>query len=189
VLLSCECSENNQNKGGDVGAAGARQAMHDYADGGGRVIATHYHYTWLKNSPQSDFQEIANWGTAGGGGSGTYDVDTTFARGASFSDWLGNVNASTSPGQIQLSDVTDSLTSVNAPAQSWIKKNNAVRYFSFATPISAPAQCGRVAFTDLHAMGISSGGSTFPNGCPAPGGLNAQQKALEFLLFDLAACE
>ena len=54
VLLSCECSEANENKGGAVGAPGARQAMHDYANAGGRVIATHFHYTWLKSSPQQD---------------------------------------------------------------------------------------------------------------------------------------
>ena len=36
---------------------------------------------------------------------------------------------------------------------------------------------------------MSSGGSSgFPNGCPAPGGLSAQQKAVEFMFFDLSSC-
>ena len=114
------------NKGGDVGAAGtrnARQAMWDYANAGGKIFATHYHYTWFKNSPQQDWQQVANW-KAQGGGSGAYDVDQTFPKGASFADWLVNVNASSSKGTIQLTDVTDSLSNVNAPAQSWIAKGD-----------------------------------------------------------------
>ena len=194
VMMSCECSENNQNKGGDVNGAGtpanARQAMHDYAEAGGKIFATHFHYTWFKNSPQDDFKQVANW-QAQGGGSGAYDVDQTFPKGASFADWLVNVNASSTKGTIQLTDVTDSLSNVNAPAQSWIKKgDNAVRYFSFNAPTTAPAeqQCGRAVYSDLHLMGISAGGGSFPNGCPAPGGLSAQQKALEFMFFDLSGC-
>jgi hypothetical protein len=188
LLLSCECSEANENKGGDVGTPGARQAMHDYAAAGGRIIATHYHYTWLKSSPQTDWQQLANW-TPSTGVSGAYDVDTTFPRGQAFSDWLQNVNATSSPGSINLTDVTNSLSSVSAPAQSWIKKgDNQVRLFSFPAPVVG-AECGRVAFTDLHAMGPSAGTVAFPAGCPLPGGLTAQQKALEFLVFDLAACK
>jgi len=194
VMLSCECSENNQNKGGDTGAAGtpanARQAMWDYANLGGKIFATHFHYTWFKNSPQDDWKNVANW-NAQGGGSGAYDVDQTFPKGASFADWLVNVNASSTKGTIQLTDVTDSLSNVNPPAQSWIKKgDNAVRYFSFNAPTAAAPedQCGRAVYSDLHLMGISAGGGSFPNGCPAAGGLSAQQKALEFMFFDLSGC-
>ncbi len=190
VMLSCECSENNDNKGGDLGVPGARQAMWDYANAGGKIFATHYHYTWFKNSPQQDWQQVANW-NASGGGSGAYDVDQTFPKGASFADWLVNVNASSTKGTIQLTDVTNSLSSVNAPAQSWIKKgDNAVRYFSFNAPTAAAPedQCGRAVYSDLHLMGISAGGASFPTGCPAPGGLSAQQKALEFMFFDLSGC-
>ena len=190
VMLSCECSEANDNKGGDVGAPGARQAMWDYANLGGKIFATHYHYTWFKNSPQQDWKQVANW-NASGGGSGAYDVDQTFPKGASFADWLVNVNASSTKGSIQLTDVTNSLSNVNPPAQSWIKKgDNAVRYFSFNAPTAAAPedQCGRAVYSDLHLMGISAGGASFPSGCPAPGGLSAQQKALEFMFFDLSGC-
>jgi len=190
VMLSCECSENNDNKGGDVGRPGARQSMWDYANMGGKIFATHYHYTWFKNSPQQDWQQTANW-TPSGGGSGAYDVDQTFPKGASFADWLVEVNASTTKGTIQLTDVTNSMSSVTAPAQSWIKKgDNAVRYFSFNAPTAAAPedQCGRAVYSDLHLMGISAGGASFPTGCPSPGGLSAQQKALEFMFFDLSGC-
>jgi len=190
VMLSCECSEENDNKGGAVGTPGARAAMWDYANLGGRIFATHFHYTWFKNSPQQDWQQIANWSGASGG-SGVHDIDTSFPKGQAFSDWLVSVNASTTPGKIQLTDVTNSLSNVNAPAQSWIMKTSAqVRYFSFNAPTAAaPAdQCGRAVYSDLHLMGISAGGQAFPDGCPAPGGLSAQQKALEFMFFDLSGC-
>ena len=189
LLLSCECDETNENKGGAVGAAGARQALHDYANAGGRVIASHYHYTWFKNSPQTDWQNIALWNQGNSPATGTYDVDTSFPRGKAFSDWLVAVNAS--PGganTIPLTNVTASLSSINPPAQSWIRKApSTVAYFSFPTP-TVGAACGRVAFTDLHTSDISAGGSVFPAECKAPGVLSEQQKALEFLLFDASSC-
>jgi hypothetical protein len=83
------------------------------------------------------------------------------------------------------------MSSVNAPAQSWIKKGDTgVRYFSFNTPTTSPPeeQCGRAVYSDLHLMGMSAGGNSFPAGCPASGGLSAQQKAMEFMFFDLAGC-
>ncbi len=195
VMLSCECGESNGNKGDTseqaTASPTARQAMWDYANMGGRIFATHYHYTWFKNSPQPDWQAVANWQSAGGGGAGDYNVDTTFPKGQAFSEWLMAVNASTTPGHIQLTDVTDSMSSVNPPAQSWIAKSEtAVRYFSFNTPTTAPEeeQCGRAVYSDLHLMGISAGGKPFPGGCVVAGGLSGQQKALEFMFFDLAGC-
>ncbi len=189
VLLSCECNEANENKGGGIGAPGARQALHDYADMGGRVIATHYHYTWMKNSPQDDWQQIANWNPDGTGGSGIHAVDTTTPQGAAFSDWLVAAKASTTPGAISLTDVTGAVGTIVPPAQPWIKSSTGtVRTFTFPTPTTGSA-CGQVAFSDLHVMGVGAGSTAFPTGCPAPGGLNAQQKALEFLLFELGSCK
>ena len=188
TLLSCEGDEHNENKAGPAGTPGARQALWDYANLGGRIFGTHYHYTWFKNSPQPDWQAIANWGSSSSS-TPSYDVDTSFPKGASLADWLVNVNASSTSGTIQLTGVTGALTSVNPPAQSWIAKGaNAVRYFSFNAPIGADsdAQCGRVVYGDLHLM--TAGGGEFPGACPAPGGLAAQQKALEFMFFDLSNC-
>jgi hypothetical protein len=48
--------------------------------------------------------------------------------------------------------------------------------------------CGKAVYTDLHTGGslIAMAGK-IPSGCTA-GALSAQQEALEFLFFDLAAC-
>jgi hypothetical protein len=48
-----------------------------------------------------------------------------------------------------------------------------------------PVYCGKAVFSDLHTSGMPSG--DVPGACNG-GPLTAQQKALEFLLFDLAAC-
>ena len=188
VALSCECDEHNENK-----PAAAMNAMHDYINAGGRVFATHYHYTWFSNSPLPDFQGVAKWTPNGGGGGGpNYNVEQGFPKGKAFAKWLVNVKASTTLGQIPLTSVAGDLTSVTAPAsQSWIDVNaNSVKYFTFNAPIGTKAedQCGRAVYSDLHVSG--SGMESFPSGCsPKPGAdLSPQQKALEFMLFDLSAC-
>ncbi|MEY2932836.1 MAG: hypothetical protein RL033_3585, partial [Pseudomonadota bacterium] len=62
----------------------------------------------------------------------------------------------------------------------------AALYYGFPTPVGGPA-CGRMVFTDVHLASGSgdSGKDAFPS---CSGELTPQQKALAFLLFDLANC-
>ena len=73
VLLACEgdtFDPDAQTDGGDGGGilSGAKanvtkagkQALHDWLNEGGKVFATHFHYTWFQNGPP-DFQAVANW--------------------------------------------------------------------------------------------------------------------------------
>jgi hypothetical protein len=71
-------------------------------------------------------------------------------------------------------------------------------YFSFNTPIGAAAagQCGKFAYTALHVSDSAStgfpgdpeGATSFPGCCSARTELSAQEKAMEFMIFDMSSC-
>jgi hypothetical protein len=247
TILSCECSENNGTK-----PPAAMKALHDWLNEGGKVFASHYHYTWFKNGPP-DFQNVATWlGSTTANGQGNYNIDKSFPKGQTYSDWLANVGALAGNGTIALNSVASSVSTVNAPTLRWIYggQNNDTKYLSFLTPIGgipatadagapppvvpdagtpatdagatdgggdasdaqaasdaqvvldgspapydgglesngAPTYCGKAVFTDLHtSSSLMSTVNSIPKGCSgAP--MTAQQKALEFLFFDLSAC-
>jgi hypothetical protein len=148
---------------------------------------------------QTPFPPIAVWEDAvsltyAPGGDGTYLIDTTFPRGLQMSNWLLNVGASVTLGSIPLVNVKDPATSVIAGvAERWIYQDTlGTPYLSANTPIEEAAtpaqQCGRVVQTGIHVASVSADTHTpFPTGC-ATGDLTAQEKALEFLLFDLSSC-
>ena len=46
ALLACEAAVHDETKG-----APAMENMHTWLDEGGKVFATHYHYTWFKDGP------------------------------------------------------------------------------------------------------------------------------------------
>ena len=191
-----------------------------YANAGGRVFATHFSYVWLTNSdgtagsstaPKPFFQ-TADWLVDQGNyNSVTALVDTslqndaaTRARRIAFRQWLKNVGASTTLGQIPVNVVRNDFNSVSSaaataagtPAQRWLYTTSPFSgplHYTFDTPVAyAPdppptKQCGRVLYSDFHVSDASSAGATFPSEC-TDGTMTPQEKTLEFMLFDLASC-
>jgi hypothetical protein len=191
VLLACEGDTFDSTVDGgllgggsaNVTAAG-KQAMHDWLGEGGKVFATHFHYTWFMNGP-SDFQGVASWlGYSLGTGTSTAVIQTSFPKGQDFGNALLDAGA-LSNGALNLSGVSDSVHSVNAPTVAWLKDQTSQdpKYLTFTTPVGSV--CGKAAFSDMHAGSAPSG--DIPGSCAA-GGLSAQEKAMELLFFDLSAC-
>jgi hypothetical protein len=174
-----------------------QQTVIDYANLGGRVFATHFSYGWLFNA--APFSGTAAWNVE----QHPYPLDatgfinTSFNRGQQLAQWLVNVGASTTSGQIPLQVLRHDFDGVVPPSLLWISldPNNpqwpgAPLQYTFDTPVGAPPanQCGRVLFNDYHVENVSGAGAkTFPTECN-PGAMTAQEKLLEYMIFDVGAC-
>jgi hypothetical protein len=186
VLFPCQGLASNPALTGT-----AQQNVIDYANAGGRVFATHYSYLWLYDD--APFSSTANWEvnqeTAPANQTGL--VDMTFPKGQALAEWLVNVGASTTLGQIALQNLRSDMTTVIAPSQSWITINSpsAVTHYTFNTPVGTPAasQCGRVLYDDFHVEQVADSEVTFPGACDS-NPMSPQEKLLEFMIFDLGSC-
>jgi hypothetical protein len=202
MLLSCE--GNNNVKRTDAEYKNVRR----FADIGGRVFGSHWHHGWINPKAVSDPEGITEtYPTVVKFSSGahgfnppetpiTVSIDTTFQKGQAFSEWLYNVGASSTIGVIDIKGAEHSVDSVvPGVAQQWIYGTDTqnskpmVQYLSFNTPVGAQ-ECGRMVFSDVHVSagtGTDSGKVPFPSGCLAKE-LSPQEKALEFMIFDLSSC-
>ncbi len=193
ILHSCEGTERPTNK-----SVNATMGLQAYANAGGRVFASHWHNYWIEHGA-APWPMVARFNHQGDPQSPfTATIDTTFPKGMAMSEWLTNVMASTTPGQLVIMGAKRTVAAVNAPTQRWIYSDTpaSVQYFSFNAPTDpAVKQCGKVVFSDLH---VSAGSGTatddlsapakpFPTGCVTMD-LSPQEKALEFMLFDLSTC-
>lgn len=201
TILSCEGDEYNGGQNGvSVKDAAARANIKDYLDAGGRIFASHFHYTWFKNGAGA-LPSTATWVNNGNvSGNPDMTVNTTFAKGQAFSEWLVEAKASTTPGIVPATALRRNVTSVpgaGAPpdaSRAWLSVGGDTKFYSFNAPIGVDAtkQCGRGVYTDIHVSsggGADRSGGTFPSNCRSPKpALSPQEKALLFLLMDLSSC-
>jgi hypothetical protein len=168
------------------------QNLGSYVDAGGRIFAPHYSYLGLYQD--GPFAGTALWNPGPLlNPNGLVHIDTSFPKGQALAQWLVNVGASSTLGQIQVDNLHFDIEDVVPPTQTWITAGDpptaVPTQFTFNTPIGAPPaqQCGRVLFDDLHVFNAwPSSGSTFPSECS--GAVIPQMKLLEFMVFDLGAC-
>ena len=208
LLMSCEGTDNTFNtpeEGIPKDAIPRPPAMHlevrKYADLGGRIFGSHWHHRWINSgdsTPDHPYPAVATFAASAEDiGDPTVAVDATFPKGVAFRDWLVNVGASTMPGRLPLVKAEHSVDSIDPSlARRWIYGTDdageptSVQYFSFTTPVAEP-ECGRMVFSDVH---VTFGGEEakllpFPERCGDQGSeLTPQEKALEFMLFDLSSC-
>jgi hypothetical protein len=205
LLMSCEGNDNVFNPPDDedfpADALPRPPAMHlevrKYADLGGRIFGSHWHHRWINSdgsTPDDPYPEVAKFAeSAMDIGDVTVKVDSTFPKGSAFRDWLVNVGASTTPGELPVVKAEHSVDAVVEPlAQRWIYGDDPqmVQYFSFTTPVGV-SECGRMVFSDVH---VTFGGGDaaklpFPERCGVSDTeLTPQEKALAFMIFDLSSC-
>ena len=187
VLLACEGAEL-------VESPAALENFTAYLNGGGRVLATHFSYAWLfRNGP---FESIGRWTTGAADPSDPLptDVVNSTRRGLDFATWLGNVGALSrpSPPQMQINAPHADLTALTADAELWLSSFSppTTQLATVHLPIVAPSDqtCGSVVFSDFHAATQAPPDAPFPSECDADEALSAQEKALEFMLLNLASC-
>jgi hypothetical protein len=197
LLFSCEGTPNPAQK---------TQAMMDnlkqYADLGGRVFLTHYHSVWIDGEKNVPTHAPMVWPTVA-----TCEIDKSSTgvgvidqvnnpKGSAFAQWMTNVQGSTTPGTVEISSGTtrQSCTTLDTTkAERWVyMKIDGVDYpqnFQFTTPLEAAKEdrCGKVVFSDMHVAGIQTNSMGFPTAC-ATTPMTPQEKALAFMLFDIATC-
>ncbi|MGZ6067457.1 MAG: hypothetical protein ACXWVM_33965 [Polyangiales bacterium] len=192
IIYACRGSE------GTARSTARKDALRSYANAGGRLFATHYSYMWLFDN--DTWATSASWVRDGGPATSSdttplvCDVNTGFPKGVAFSQWLNIVGAlsNVTPPRVDILASRKDVASVKAPTLGWITSppsTQTVQHMTFDTPYAAASSslCGRVLFSDFHVTNASTGGKTFPAECSGTA-LTAQEKVLEFMLFDLASC-
>jgi streptogramin lyase len=171
-----------------------------FAGEGGRIFATHHSDTYLDQDAAIDGAAI--WrGDANSDsiGSGEATIDTSFSSGMTLAQWLQDIGATTTLGQVAMSSLFSDQTGINLPTQSWATFNSAefgvavpILQLSFYTPVGATAadQFGRVMYNEYHVDTTSTSSAvTFPAECTGSlaktAAFTAQEHMLEYSLFDL----
>jgi hypothetical protein len=190
VLLACQ-------GGADTRTAKALAAMETYANLGGRVYATHYSYDWIFTN--DTWKTTADWTQADQPNippnTVTATVDQGFVDGQAFAQWLVFAGASAIVGQVPISvSRHDVFPPFANGGEEWLyaqqPDTDTPLHYTFDTPVGTAAaqQCGRVLYSDFHVTDSQTTSSTrYPNEC-STGKMTAQEKVLEFNIFNLASC-
>jgi hypothetical protein len=176
----------------------------NYGNTGGRIFASHYAYTYLRaGGTANPFYGTANWDTESeqeNSGIGTIITDPVRnPKGQGLANWLalpevGGLDSASTPTLV-ITDPRLDVASLVAPSQAWMEMDWDNRpstpatplHYTFNTPVGSDISCGRVVFSDFH-VSSSDNEELFPTSCGSRHNFSAQEKILEYMLFDLSAC-
>jgi hypothetical protein len=201
--------------GGGVNCKTANQQANvvAYANGGGRMFATHLSYSWFSVPSTAPFDDTATWvgdppagdpdleytsGTANIPSVGTSPEVTTFYK------WMNALTAGgATGGAFAVSQERNNFSAIGSSSELWATVTGATpaisgepttfpAVYTFNTPYGAAAQCGKVIYSDFHVSVIPGGSQddqslAFPSECTGSA-MSSQEKALEYLIWDLASC-
>lgn len=197
--------------------AADRDRFRAYADAGGRLFLDHYPgEVVLRNGPAA-FAATSTWqGNAAPPAPAGGKVLLASPPHVLFRDWLSNVGASTDYGTgfVRVDEPKVMSLTPAASTEKWIRGESSSSpgnwtgnpggdyslSYSFDTPLGA-ADCGvagghgRVFFNGMHVSssrilgGKPTTGKAFPAKCDLTFGLTPEEKALEYQLFQLTACQ
>jgi hypothetical protein len=182
-----------------------------YTANGGRVFGTHFSYSWLYNDPPFE-GTVASWvdDTQYASATATIVQPSTFADVNTFFSWMTGLawNGATAGGTFAVTNPRNDFTApVTAAdnAELWMNAASSVAQkkgppttanyplvYTFPYGTTATTQCGKVVYSDFHVSAIAGGASgdsddNFPAECTTSP-MSAQEKALEYLIWDLSSC-
>ena len=190
VLLPCWGDDPTLPSSPAIKTPSQQQNLVDYTTAGGRMFATHYSYVWLYDV--APFSTTAAWDiNVSHYASVTANIDMSTPETTTFASWMQLINAASSASQFTVTLPYHDFDSVAAPSQRWIYTMDQESFplqYTFDTPVGGNSECGRVVFSDFHVSSSTpTFAQTFPNECTS-GPMTPQEKALEYQLWDLAAC-
>src|SRR5262249_55481647 len=137
------------------------QNVFDYANAGGRVFATDLSYPWFESGP-APWPSTTQWVPWTGVDVDPLPsfIDQSFPKGKALAEWLQNIGATPTLGQIDLFETYHAVAGVNPPTTRWLYSTNppTVQTMSFNTPVGSKPedQCGRAVYSNFH---IAYGGA------------------------------
>ncbi len=215
LILACQGSDNDLDETLQPSLAYWQQLV-DYVDNGGRTFATHWSYSYMRaGGAANPLSTTATWmeDERQNTSTGTIVTDPQInPMAADFTAWLGLVGGLdtpvTDPATFPLVDARFNVSAVTPPGQTWVTAPRPPIlgddepdptlpepgqplpvHYTFNTPVSDGTgdSCGKFVYSDFH---VSEGNPrlNFPENCGSWDDFTAQEKVLEFMLFDLSAC-
>jgi hypothetical protein len=195
AILSCECAEHLENKGGSPSGP-PFSVITDYLSAGGRIFTTDFMYVWYRYTPDATFKSAENWRGGAPPAGSPITLDTGFPKGQALKEWMDLVIPG-SNGKITPDIVWGNIISLDpAKTQQWAESGGAgaipagPRVFTVNLPAGQPAdqQCGKGVHIDAHLNQAppDTVDTGYPASCNSP--LKPGEKLLAFFFYDLAAC-